>query len=111
MADVIFVASNFTKRLWNYSGHLAPVHLVPYGFPEVFKNRRYSSFVNRKLKLLFVGGLSQLKGIANLFEAVNYLGDRVELTIVGKKVVQECDSLDVELKNIIGYLLCLMIKF
>ena len=100
MADAIFVASKFTKKtLELFQGHLAPVHLVPYGFPEVYRNRRYKSIANRKLKLLFVGGLSQLKGIANLFEAVNSLGDRVELTIVGKKVVQGCVSLDKELEK------------
>lgn len=100
MADSIFVASNFTKRtLELFPGNLAPIHLVPYGFPEVCKNRKYENIANRKLKLLFVGGLSQLKGIANLFEAVNYLGDRVELTIVGRKVVQGCIPLERELKK------------
>lgn len=100
MADAIFVASNFTKKtLELYPGQLAPIHIVPYGFPEVYRNRKYVSIVNRKLKLLFVGGLSQLKGIANLFEAVNYLGDRIELTIVGRKVVQGCIPLEKELKK------------
>jgi glycosyltransferase involved in cell wall biosynthesis len=100
MADAIFVASNFTKRtLELFPGQLAPIHLVPYGFPEVYKNRKYENIANRKLKLLFVGGLSQLKGIANLFEAVNHLGDRVKLTIVGRKVVQGCIPLEKELKK------------
>lgn len=100
MADSIFVASSFTKRtLELFPGELAPIHLVPYGFPEVYKNREYESITNRKLKLLFVGGLSQLKGIANLFEAVNFLGDRVELTIVGQKVVQGCIPLERELEK------------
>ncbi len=100
MADAIFVASNFTKRtLELFPGQLAPIHLIPYGFPEVYKNRKYENIANRKLKLLFVGGLSQLKGIANLFEAVNYLGERVKLTIVGRKVVQGCIPLERELKK------------
>ena len=100
MADAIFVASNFTKKtLELFPGKLAPIHIVPYGFPEVYKNRKYEDLANRKLKLLFVGGLSQLKGIANLFEAVNCLGDRVELTIVGRKVVQRCIPLEKELKK------------
>lgn len=100
MADAIFVASNFTKKtLELFPGKLPPIHIVPYGFPEVYKKRKYKDLANRKLKLLFVGGLSQLKGIANLFEAVNCLGDRVELTIVGHKVVQRCIPLEKELKK------------
>jgi glycosyltransferase involved in cell wall biosynthesis len=100
MADAIFVASNFTKKtLELFPGQLAPIHIVPYGFPEVYKNRKFEDIANRKLKLLFVGGLSQLKGIANLFEAVNYLGDRIALTIVGRKVVQGCIPLEKELKK------------
>lgn len=100
MADAIFVASNFTKKTLDlFPGQLAPIHIVPYGFPEVYKNRKYEDLANRKLRLLFVGGLSQLKGIANLFEAVNYLADRIALTIVGRKVVQGCIPLEKELKK------------
>lgn len=100
LADAIFVASNFTKRtLELFPKRLAPIYMVPYGFPEVYKGRKYDNIKNRKLKLLFVGGLSQLKGIANLFEAVSYLGDRVELTIVGRKVAQGCIPLEKELEK------------
>lgn len=100
MADAIFVASNFTKKtLELFPGQLAPIHIVPYGFPEVYRSRKYENITNRKLKLLYVGGLSQLKGIANLFEAVNFLRDRVELTVVGRKVVQGCIPLEREIKK------------
>lgn len=95
LADAIFVASRLTKEsLKLYPKKLAPVHLMPYGFPMVCENREYSSTTNRRLKLLFVGGLSQLKGIANLLEAAEILEDQVELTIVGKKVVQGCKPLE-----------------
>src|SRR5690606_28475893 len=58
MANAIFVASKFTKKtLELYPGQLASIHIVPYGFPEVYKNRVYEAIANRKLKLLFVGGL------------------------------------------------------
>lgn len=98
MADVIIVASKFTEETLDlFPGQLAPILLVPYGFPKVYKERKYVLVRNRKLKLLFVGGLTQSKGIANVFEAVENLKERVELTLVGRKVVQECPVLEKEL--------------
>lgn len=100
MADQIFVASSFTANtLKNYPGTLAPVHVIPYGFPKVYNmNRKYSNTLKRKaLKLLFVGSLSQRKGIANLFFVVDELKKYVTLTVVGNKTVAFCPALDVEL--------------
>jgi glycosyltransferase involved in cell wall biosynthesis len=95
MADQIIVASSFTaKSLSDYSGKLAPISVIPYGFPSVVENRVYKKLKHRPLKLLFVGGLSQRKGIANLFEAVSYLGDKVSLTVVGRKSVEGCKPLN-----------------
>ncbi len=95
LADQIFVASSFTaKTLQDFPGKLAPVQVIPYGFPPIVKERSYGSPVNRPLKLLFVGGLSQRKGLANLFEAVETFGNRVELTVVGKKAVPDCEALN-----------------
>ena len=97
LADKIFVASRFTaKTLEYYPGKLAAIKVVPYGFPPVTATRDYQLGLSTKrpLKLLFVGGLSQRKGIANLFAAVSIFGNRVELTVVGNKVVQDCRVLD-----------------
>lgn len=100
LADQIFVASSFTAdTLKKFPGNLAPVHIVPYGFPPVAKNRRYTSLTNRPLKLLFVGGLSQRKGISYLFEAVNKLKEKVELTVIGQKPEQDCKILNENLKK------------
>ncbi|MEK6481687.1 glycosyltransferase family 4 protein [Catalinimonas sp. 4WD22] len=96
LADQIFVASSFTaKTLKDYPGKLAPVHVIPYGFPKVTNQSNNFSFAkNRKLKLLFVGGLSQRKGIADLFAAVEALKEHVTLTVVGRKVSDSCTVLD-----------------
>lgn len=100
MADAIFLASSFTKKtLELFPGKLGPVHLVPYGFPQVYKGRKYASISGRKLKLLFVGRLSQLKGVANLFEAVEYFKGKVELTVVGHEVTKGCKPLQEGLKR------------
>lgn len=95
LANNIFVASSFTANsLKDFPEKLAPVEIIPYGFPPVFNTRKYLSFKGRPLRLLFVGGLSQRKGIANLFAAVKAIGKHVELTVVGRKAVANCAVLD-----------------
>ncbi|MXV17446.1 glycosyltransferase family 4 protein [Hufsiella ginkgonis] len=95
LADGIFVASSFTARtLKDYPGALGPVAVVPYAFPMVQGGRIYNEQHDRPLKLLFVGGLSQRKGVADVFAAVEQLGDAVSLTVVGRKVTAECPALD-----------------
>lgn len=54
---------------------------------------------NRALKLLFVGGLSQRKGIANMFAAVDKLLPHVELTVVGRKSTNDCNALNAALSK------------
>ncbi|MCY2687949.1 glycosyltransferase family 4 protein [Salinimicrobium sp. TH3] len=95
LADNIIVASKFTATtLLNYPGKLAPIDVVPYAFPSVGNPKEYRKLNGGKLKLLFVGGLSQRKGIANLFEAVETFKNYVELTIIGYKAVEGCSILD-----------------
>jgi glycosyltransferase involved in cell wall biosynthesis len=96
LANRIFVASKFTaKTLENYPGQLAPIEVIPYGFPPTMGIREYAKISNtRRLKLLFVGGLSQRKGIANLFSAVEKLKDHVELTVIGQKPKNNCPALN-----------------
>ena len=86
LANHIFVASSFTAAtLREYPGKLPPVEVIPYGFPPAATEREYaSSGGGRPLRLLFVGGLSQRKGLAEMFEAVGHFGRRVELTVVGR---------------------------
>ncbi|MCH4822764.1 glycosyltransferase family 4 protein [Gramella lutea] len=96
MADRIIVASKFTAdTLKYYPDSLPPVKVIPYAFPKVGKPKRYRKLLkNEALKLLFVGGLSQRKGIAYLFKAVEALGEKVELTLVGQKPVSNCKALN-----------------
>lgn len=117
LADVVFCASTFTRdSLRLFPGGLkAPVHVVPYGAPcaEGAGDRGQavslltcpvspvpSSPVScSPLKLLFVGGLSQRKGLSYLFEAVDRLGGAVELTVVGRRPAEPCAALDRELRK------------
>jgi glycosyltransferase involved in cell wall biosynthesis len=99
LADRIFVASQFTaSTLRDFPGILAPIEVIPYGFPTVTDTRLYASrSASQPLKLLFVGGLSQRKGIADLFAAVDALRPHVELTVVGQKTTADCPALDAAL--------------
>jgi len=99
LADHIFVASTFTaKTLSLYPGKLAPVHVIPYGFPDVIKERHYRHLdKDSVLKLLFVGELSQRKGLADLFTVVGRLGSKVTLTVVGRKTTARCEALEKQL--------------
>jgi len=98
LADRIFVASTFTSEtLKEYSGELGPIDIIPYGFPEVGEPKEYK--VAKPLKVLFVGGLSQRKGIAYLFEAAEKLKGAIELTLVGHKPVEGCLPLDLGLQK------------
>lgn len=101
LADCVFAASTFTANtLTEYPGNIKQVKVVPFGFPHVNGHKTFTNIQsNKKLKLLFVGGLSQRKGIANLFSAVNQLKDHVELTLVGRKLNEDCTILNQELKK------------
>jgi glycosyltransferase involved in cell wall biosynthesis len=99
LADRIFVASQFTANtLADFPGPLAPIEVIPYGFPAVGEARQYAKkAVGQPLKLLFVGGLSQRKGIADLFAAADALLPHVELTVVGQKATDNCPALNAAL--------------
>lgn len=100
LADHIIVASNFTKDTLNlYPNTLNKVTVIPYGFPEVTTRNPFKEKTSKPLKLLFVGGLTQRKGIAEVFETANYFGKHTELTIIGRKTSNECKELDNNLKN------------
>lgn len=96
LADRIFVASSFTaKTLDEYPGKLAPVEVIPYGFPKPVAHREYLGFGRKRpLKLLFVGGLSQRKGIADVFSVADKFQSNVSLTVVGYKASNNCKVLD-----------------
>lgn len=100
LADEVFVASSFTaKTLKAFPGDFKPVHVIPYGFPNPDSKMAYSTDRDKPLKVLFVGGLSQRKGLANLFEAAAILGKSIQLTVVGGKGNVECAVLDKALQT------------
>ena len=88
MADVVVTASVFAKEsLALAPGLTAPVHVIPYGTaPSEISDPREPT---QKLRVLFVGSLSQAKGLSYLLAAVAGLGNNVEFTLIGRRVSAE----------------------
>ncbi|WP_372722647.1 glycosyltransferase family 4 protein [Novipirellula sp.] len=100
LADTIIVASSFTaKTLGDVPFGLPEPIVIPYGCPQVDVGNRHNSHKGKKLRVLFVGGLSQRKGLAYLFEAMNTLGSSVELTVIGRKPNVQCAPLEAGLRR------------
>ena len=83
ICDNIIVPSSYVKEtLIKYGYEDSKIQVIVYGFPTVhYKN--YQQKRGNKLKALFVGNISQLKGISYLFEAIEQVKDIVDLTLVG----------------------------
>lgn len=99
LADDIIVASQFTaKTLEEVPFPLPKPIIVPYGCPPAADDISSSEPDESPLRVLYVGGLTQRKGISYLLEAVEQVGAEVELTIVGRRVA-ECKPLDAALNK------------
>ena len=98
LATDIVVPSEYVRGTLQKVGHLdAQIIVLPYGAPPtepIIRARK--STRNGKLKVLFVGGLSQRKGLSYLLQAVTRLGSKVELTLIGRRL-GECCALDAAL--------------
>lgn len=98
-ADHVFVASSFARTTLEGS-HIfgARVHQVPYGASSPTQ-QRLSKARSDVLKILFVGALTQRKGLSYLFEAVRCFKKRVKLTLIGRVASQGCSVLDRALED------------
>ncbi len=100
LADAVYVAGSFTASTLD-AAHVQKnkIRIIPYGFPDTMGHAR--SFFNgqSKLKLLYVGSLTQRKGIADVLHLAEYFSSSVSLTLVGKKTTNECNPLNKMLKK------------
>ncbi len=93
-ASTIIVPSNFTKETLSLAPAItAPIHVIPYGAPPVTRELPATSH-SGKLKVLFVGGMGQRKGLAYLLRAVELLKHGFELTLIGRKQSETCGPLN-----------------
>jgi len=100
LASNVIVASSFTKdSLKYYPNELNNIEVIPYGFPIVNDNVILTKKTNKPLKILFVGGLTQRKGIAEVFEVANHFSKHIKLTVIGNKTSNVCEELDKNLSK------------
>jgi glycosyltransferase involved in cell wall biosynthesis len=100
LADCIIVPSSYSRlSLQICPFELAPIIVVPYGMPKVCDLLGGGSSEKKGvLKVLFVGGLTQLKGLSYLFDAAKILGSIVRLTIIGRMPSLNCTILNKSLE-------------
>lgn len=97
LADKIIVASQFTADTLKLSAvYDKEIIIIPYGSPQPVKQANFKR--HKKLKVLFVGGLSQRKGLSYLLDAAQLLNDKIELTVIGSRITK-CAPLDAALQQ------------
>ncbi len=99
LADRVLVPSTFIQEtLKEAPSSPKNVEIIPYGAPACRSVEPVTRIPGTPLRALFVGGLSQRKGLSYLFSAVESLGGSVRLTLIGRKPVG-CKILDDHLKR------------
>ncbi|PWT86452.1 MAG: glycosyl transferase family 1 [Acidobacteria bacterium] len=94
LADQIIVPSRFVRESLSKAGALSvPISVVPYGASRATRIKKEPRPRDAKLRVIFVGALTQRKGISYLFRAIDQVGPRVELTVIGRRV-GNCRILD-----------------
>lgn len=95
LADTVLVPSSFVRRtLDQFPGSTGQIIVAPFGVPSKIAAPRPLTDGSLPLRVLFVGGLSQRKGVADLLEAVESLGSAATLTLIGRKPTDACASLN-----------------
>jgi starch synthase len=99
-ADHIVVPSDFVRStLKEFPGLAANVDVIPYGAPPPHAAASANRRRHEKLRILYVGNLTQRKGISYLFEAMRSLEGAATLTMVGVKAGGYCSALEAEIKR------------
>ena len=99
-ADHIVVPSRFVREtLREHPDIKATIDIIPYGAPDIRPRVPRGPSRADKLRLLYVGNLTQLKGISYLFCAMRALRGAATLTLVGAKPGIDCPKLTAALKE------------
>jgi starch synthase len=93
LADVVVVPSDYVRSTLPAS-EAGKAEMLPYGAPPAVEGRAFARRGTAgKLRVLYVGALSQGKGISYLLDAMKRVGAAVEFTIIGARV-GPCRPLD-----------------
>ena len=86
LADVIIAPSTFSRDSLAGAPDLnAPVRVIAYGAPTVNWHLKAAEH-SAQLRVLFVGALSQAKGLGYLLETARHLERQIQLTLIGHRV-------------------------
>lgn len=86
LADLVITPSTFAREtVARAPGLKAPIYVVPYGTRPT-SVRSPQARGSGKLRVLFVGALSQAKGLGYLLEAVARVGPEIEFTLIGRRI-------------------------
>ena len=88
LADTVIVPSSFVKSTLDLYPGKKKIVVSPFGVPANVSTPREVTDSNEPLRVLYVGSLTQRKGISYLFEAIEKAGKAVTLTVIGRKVGQ-----------------------
>ena len=88
-ASGIICASSLTKTSLISAGVKCPIHVVPYGVSLDKFTMRTAPPASGRLRLAFVGQLSQRKGILHLIEGIRASGVDTELVIISRGKLRE----------------------
>ncbi len=105
MADLLIVPSRFVEdslRGAKVQSTLKPI-VIPYGCPNPGPSNDTIRPRNDKLRLLFVGSLTQAKGLSYLFDAISSAHSIIDTTIVGSLRTRECRALNDALHKVRWY--------
>ncbi len=92
LSDLVIVASSFSRESLSTAPTLhAPVRVIPYGTDSLAEKAPPNEY-KTKLRVLFVGSLTQAKGLGYLLEAVARLKGRIEFTLIGRRVSDSIPS-------------------
>jgi len=85
LADTVVVPSTFVKETLGMYPGTKKVVVNPFGVPANIAAPKPMTSSDQPLRVLYVGSLTQRKGISYLFEAIEKAGKAVTLTIIGRK--------------------------
>jgi starch synthase len=88
LADTVIVPSTFVKNTLDMYPGKKKIVVNPFGVPSNISAPRDVTDPDQPLRVLYVGSLTQRKGVAYLFEAIEKAGKAVTLTVIGRKVGQ-----------------------
>ena len=93
LAQHVVVASSFTGETLEKADFTGGVSVIPYGAPPATGQSETAPH-SGKLRILFAGSLGQRKGLSYLLRAIDSLGDKAALTLLGRKTVENCAPLE-----------------